>query len=230
MSKMTVKELSNKFRLLIGDSPTGDESFDIPDSFIINSINWAFNDLPKVPKLGKLFSKHYHSNLDANGHYRWNLNRDFRRIIDLPLLAFYTSTGGEPCKLQLCYHDPDVFYEMNGLVNLKEKGKPCSYTIEEEDDNVYLVVDRPSNIPIIVDYIAYGFPKPVTSIDDEIEISAIAENLILSVMKTVWYQEADDFNFSGDISDYVDNKLIPEALQALYHRYGSSGVRVLGEN
>lgn len=222
--KTTVREFSNKFRMMLGDS-----TMDVPDEFIINGINWAFNDLPLVPKLEKLFSKHYTPTLDAKEHYKWNLNEGFRRLLDIPMLEFYTSTGGDICKLCLCHRNVVNFYKENGIINLKRAGRPCQYTIETEDDNVWLVLDRPSDVPIIIDYIAYGFPEPVSSMDDEIEVSAIAENLILDVLRTYWLHEADDYAFAADITSYLDNKKIIEAIQALHRRWGVEEPRILGE-
>lgn len=221
---MTVGEFADKFRILRGDSTAS-----TPDNFIIEGINWCFRDLPLVPKMGKLFSHHYKYNLDAKNHYRWSINGDFRRLIEVPMLNFYTSTGGEPCKLNVCYKEVDAFYNKNGLVELKHPGEPCEYTIEEEDDNVWIVFDRPSNIPIIIDMIVCGFPKPVTSVEDTINISAIAEQLMMQALSSVWFQEGDDFGFSNFIFDYLDNKAIPEAIQALNKRWGISRQAILGE-
>lgn len=221
---MKVSDIADKLRTMIGDT-----TIDIPDEFIISALNWAFNELPLVAKLSKLFSHHYTANLDAKDHYKWNLNQDFRRIIDIPMLNFYTSTGGDPCKLKLCHKNVRDFYDYNGIIELKQPGRPCQYTLETEGDDVWLVLDRPSDVPIIVDYIAYGFPKPVESMDDEIEISAIAENLILSVMQVYWYHEADDFAFGADILSYLDNKKLIEAQQALHRRWGVEEVTILGE-
>lgn len=222
--KMTMSEFARKFRITVGDG-----SADIPDEFIINAFNWAVQGLPSVPKLDRIFSKHYHFNLDANGHYKWNLNADFRRISNLPMLNFYTSTGGEPCKLKVCYKDPEEFYGKNGIVELKMKGKPCEYTIEVEGDDVYLVFDRPLNIPVIVDYIAYGYLKPVETLNDEIELSAIAEPLVFSAMKNVWLMELEDYGFAQNVNEYLDNKLVPEAIQQLHKRWGNTGTAVIGE-
>lgn len=223
---MKLLDLADKLRTAIGDG-----TVDISDNFLINGYNWAITELPLVPKLERLFSKHKTFNLDASNHYRWSLSdaTGFRRITDLPLLDFYTSTGGEPCKLAICHRPVVDFYKNNGLVSLKKSGTPCEYTIETEDDNVWLVLDRPSDVPIIVDYIAYGFPKPVESMDDEIEISAIAERLILDVMKTYYLHEADDYAFAADVSSYLDNKLYLEAIQILYKRWKNEAPRVLGE-
>lgn len=222
--KMTVKQLAEKLRYAIGDS-----TMDIPNDFIINGINWTFNELPLVPKLERLFSKHKQFNLDAKDHYRWNLNDGFRRLLDIPMLNFYTSTGGDPCKICVCHKNTVDFYEKNGIINLKQPGKPCEYTLETEDDNVWLVLDRPSDVPIIIDYIMYGIPKPVESMDDEIEISAIAENLILNALKVYYLHEADDYVFAADIASYLDNKLTSEAKQALWRRWGTESHRILGE-
>lgn len=224
MAKYTVREFGEIFRSHLGDS-----TYDVPSEMIINSINWAFNALPLVPKLDKIFSKHKTVNLDAKDHYRWNLNTDFRRISDIPMMNFWTSTGGDICKLDICNEDTIDFYNHNGIPYLKEAGKPCEYTIEQEDDNIWLVFDRPLDVPIIVDYIAYGFPKPVKSMDDEIEISAIAENLIIDVMLTVWFHEAMDFNFSSDIGQYLDNKKYLEAIQMLNRRMGIEDQIIVGE-
>lgn len=223
---MTVKDLSDKLRLMVGDGTS-----DIPSEFITSALNWAFNELPSVPRLERLFSRHRQFNLDAYNHYRWSLSdaTGFRRITDIPMLHFYTSTGGEPCKLPLCHKQVKDFYDRNGLVNLKKSGTPCEYTIETEDDNVYLVLDRPSDVPIIVDYIAYGIPKPVETMDDEIEISGIAENLILDVMKAYYLHEADDYAFASDVRSYLDNKKYIEAIQMLYKNWGSNSQRILGE-
>ena len=224
--KMTLLDLSKKLRTAIGDG-----TIDISDDFVIEAYNWAINELPLVPRLEKLFSKHKQFNLDANNHYKWSMSdaTGFRRISDIPALNFYTSTGGEPCKLCICHMPVEDFYAKNGLVSLKKAGKPCEYTVEVEDDTVWIVLDRPSNIPIIIDYIAYGFPKPAKSMDDEIEVSAIAERLILDVMKTYYLHEADDYAFAADVSSYLDNKLYLEAIQALYKRWGHETYRVLGE-
>lgn len=223
---MQLKDLSEKLRVALGDS-----TMDIPEEFMIGAYNWAVTDLPMVPRLEKLFSKHKNFNLDANNHYRWSLSdaTGFRRITDFPMLNFYTSTGGDPCKLAICHRPVKDFYERNGLINLKQSGKPCEYTIETEDDNVWLVLDRPSDIPIIVDYIAYGYPKPVSSMEDEIEISAIAEDLILNVMKAYYLHEADDYAFAADVTSYLDNKKVIEAIQQLNRRWGNEAPRVLGE-
>lgn len=223
---MQVSDLAEKLRLSIGDNTD-----DIPSDFICNSLNYTFNSLPMVPRLEKLFSKHKKFNLDARDHYRWSMSdaTGFRMITDFPLFKFYTSTGGEPCELCLCRRPVKDFYEKNGIVELKQPGIPCEYTIETEDDNVWLVLDRPSDVPIIVDYIAYGFPKPVSSMDDEIEISAIAENLILDTMKACYLHEASDYAFAADVTNYLDNKTILEAVQLLHRRWGDEGPRVLGE-
>ena len=221
-----LETLAEKLRLSIGDNTE-----DLPEDFIINSYNYAINDLPMVPKLEKLFSKHKQFNLDAHNHYRWSMSdaTGFRRITDLPMLNFYTSTGGEPCKLCICHRPVKDFYEQNGLISLKKSGTPCEYTIETEDDNVWLVLDRPSDVPIIVDYIAYGIPRPVNSMDDEIEISAIAENLVLEVMKACYLHEASDYAFAADVTSYLDNKKIIEAIQLLHRHWGNEAPRVLGE-
>lgn len=224
--KYTLKTLSEKLRNLLGDGTN-----DLPSDFLINSYNYSIDSLPMVPRLDKLFSKHKQFNLDAHNHYKWSLSdaTGFRRISDIPMLNFYTSTGGEPCKLCLCHRPVKDFYEHNGLVSLKQSGVPCEYTIEVEDDNVWLVFDRPLDVPVIVDYIAYGFPKPVSSMDDEIEVSAIAENLILNTMKACYLHEAEDYAFAADVTSYLDNKTILEAVQMLHKKWGNEQTRILGE-
>lgn len=223
---MKLKDLSYKLQNVLGDA-----TLDLPRDFLIASYNYCVNDLPMVPKLEKLFSKHKQFNLDAKDHYKWSLSdaTGFRRITDFSMFNFYTSTGGEPCKITICRKPVGEFYEKNGLVSLKKPGKPCEYTIETEDDNVWLVLDRPSDVPIIVDYIAYGFPKPARTLNDEIEVSAIAENLILDVMRTVYLHEAEDYAFAADIRSYLDNKKIIEAIQMLHRQWGDESPRVLGE-
>lgn len=221
---MKVSELANELRTMMGDG-----TIDISDKFVVSGLNWAFRDLPLVPGLSKIFSKHYHRTLDANGHYSWSLNEDFRRIVYMPLLQAYTSTGGEPCPLKLCNKPVVDFYKRNGIIELKEPGTPCEYTVEREDDEVNFIIDRPSDVPIILDYIAYGFPKTVKTVDDEVEISAIAQNLILDIMRTYWLREADDYAFAADIRDYLDNKKLIEAIQALNARWGMEEHLVLGE-
>lgn len=223
---MNVSDIAEKLRLSIGDNTE-----DIPSDFICNALNYTFNSLPMVPRLEKLFSKHRQFNLDAKNNYKWSLSdaTGFRRITDIPMLNFYTSTGGDPCRLCICHRPVKDFYEKNGLINLKQPGRPCEYTIETEDDNVYLVLDRPSDIPIIVDYIAYGIPKPVKCMDDKIEVSAIAENLILNTMKACYLREASDYAFAADVTSYLDNKTILEAIQMLYKKWGNEQPRILGE-
>lgn len=222
---MKVSDIKRKLQIMMGDG-----TLEFSDDFIIGGLNWAFNELPLVQKLDKLFSHHYTVNLDAKDHYKWCLNQDFRRISDIPMLNFYTSTGGDPCRLKVCHKRVEDFYNINGLVSMKQPGTPCQYTLESEGDNVWLVLDRPSDVPIILDYIAYGFPKPVESMDDEIDISSIAENLILSTMQTYWLHEADDYAFAADIQSYLDNKKVIEAQQALYRRWGVEDLVVLGES
>lgn len=221
-----VSDLAEKLRLHIGDNTD-----DLPKDFIINAYNYTINALPMVPRLEKLFSKHKQFNLDAEHHYKWSMSdaTGFRRISDFALFDFYTSTGGEPCKLPICHRSVEDFYQKNGLISLKKPGTPCEYTIEEEGDNIWLVLDRPSDIPIIVDYIAYGFPKPVKSMDDEIDLSAIAEPLVIDVMKTLYLMEASDYAFASDVRSYLDNKKELEAIQMLHRQFGVESPRILGE-
>lgn len=221
---MKVQQFADNFMALVGDTTES-----TPESFIIAGINWCFNELPLTPKLGKLFSKHYKPTLDAKGHYKWSLNGDFRKLSEVPMLNFYTSNGGEVCKLKICFQDVEDFYTRNGLIELKKPGIPCHYTLEEEGDEMYLVLDRPSNVPIILDYIAYGFPKPIKSMNDEIELSAVAEHLMTGIFRSVWYQEMDDWNVSQSLYDYIDNKYIPEAEQLLNRRIKAAGPIILGE-
>lgn len=221
--KITVEQFADKFRSLIGD-----ETISVPEDFIIAALNWAFNSLPSVPKLERIFSKHYTKNLDANDHYKWDITGDFRRIADFEYLDFYTSTGGDPCKLKLCNRDNIDFYKKNGLINLKVAGTPCEYTLEREDDHTYLVLDRPSNVPIILDYIAFGYPQPVESMEDEFECSAVVENLILSAMRRLYYMESSDFAFAQTIETYLDSKEVVEAIQMLNKTYGCENLPVLG--
>lgn len=224
--KYDMRTLAKKLQVLLGDN-----TLDIPEDFLKGAYNYAINALPMVPRLEKLFSKHKQFNLAAKDHYKWSLSdaTGFRRITDIPMLNFYTSTGGEPCRLGLCHQPVRDFYEKNGLVSLKQPGTPCEYTIETEGDNVWLVLDRPSDVPIIVDYIAYGIPKPVECMEDEIEVSAVAENLILNVMKACYLREASDYAFAADVEQYLDNKSIIEAIQILHRHWGNESPRVLGE-
>lgn len=224
--KYTLNTLAEKLRMAIGDNTD-----DLPEDFIINAYNYSINALPMVPRLEKIFSKHKQFNLDAKNHYKWSLSEatGFRRITDIPMLYFYTSTGGDPCRLSICHRSVKDFYGKNGLVSLKKPGTPCEYTIEEEDDNIWLILDRPSDVPIIIDYIAYGIPKPVDSMEDEIEVSAIAENLIIDVMKACYLREASDYAFAADVTSYLDNKKVLEAIQILHRQFGMEGPRVLGE-
>lgn len=223
---MTLKDLSYKLQTLLGDN-----TLDLPEDFLREAYNYTVNALPMVPRLEKLFSKHKQFNLDANNHYKWSLSdaTGFRRISDLPMLEFYTSTGGEPCKLCICHVPVEDFYQNNGLISIKKPGTPCEYTIEVEGDNVWLVFDRPLDIPVIIDYIAYGFPKPVQTMEDEVEISAIAENLVLDVMKTIYLMEASDYAFASDVRSYLDNKKELEAIQILHRKWGNEKIRILGE-
>ena len=145
------------------------------------------------------------------------------------MMNFWTSTGGDICKLKICHRDVKEFYDKNGIINLKQPGEPCEYTIEQEGDNIWLVFDRPLDVPVIIDYIAYGIPAPVKTEDDKIDISAIAENLIIDVMRTVYYHESDDFAFAADIANYLDNKKVVEAIQALNRQWGVEEPTIVGE-
>lgn len=222
--KYTTAAFADRFLTIMGDT-----SLDRPMPFVIQALNWSFNELPRVPKLDKLFSRHYTVSLDAKNHYKFPLNKDFRRLTNIPMITFLTSTGGEPCPIRICNKDTIEFYEKNGVPELKQPGTPCEYTLEQEGDNVWLVFDRPLDIPLIVDYICYGYPKPVESEDDEIEISAIAENLIIALMKAIFLWEGTDYSFAGDTLSYLDNKAIREAQQLLYTKWGVEESRILGE-
>lgn len=220
---MKVSELMDKFTRLVGDT-----DLEAPVDFLIAGLNWSFNELPRVPKLNRIFEYHYTKNLDAKGHYRWKINGDLRQIADIRMMVFYTSDGGKPCRLDLCNRDNVTFYDNNGLVQLKEHGLPCEYTIEFEGDDAYLVLDRPLNIPMIVDYIINGYPKPVSSLDDRVNISAVAENLILGTMRNVWYWEGSDAAFAGAWADLLDNKMVREAIQQLNRKQSIEAPIILG--
>lgn len=222
--RYTVQAFADKFRTLAGD-----EAKNIPDDLIIEAINWAFTYLPTVPKLDKAFSKHRRRNLNSRYGTKWKLNKDFRRLTTTPLLQFFSiGEGGDPCPLHLCGLDPVEFYEKNGIPELKQPGVPCSYTIEQEDDNIYLVVDRPADCPLILDYIAYGYPQPVSSMQDIIEISAVIETVIINTLRDVLYMEAEDLAFAGAMEDIASNKYIPEAIQMLNKKWGNLKPVIVG--
>lgn len=222
--KYTVKEFANKFRSLVGDGTT-----DVPKEFVINALNWAFNELPIVPKMDKVFAKNYRVTLKP-GHYRWNLanHKDFRRLTNIPTFQLFTSTGGKTCPLCACAVTQQELRNKT-IPALNEQGKPCEYCIEQEDDEIYLTFDRPTNVPIIIQYTAYGIPKPVESYDDTILISGVIENALLEIMRVVWYREADDLAFAGQAYDYLDNKYIPQITQLINKQWtGVEGPIVLG--
>ena len=52
---------------------------------------------------------------------------------------------------------------------------------------------------------------------------------MLMILSTVWLQESEDFAFSANIYDYLDNKWIPQAVQALNKQWGISKVSIVGE-
>jgi hypothetical protein len=223
---MLVQDLIDKYSALVGDTLQTD-----PTDFVITGLNKAFNELPSYPKLDKLFEKHYQVQLAGNNEWRWNLNQDgdYRKISNIPTLTFWdNSKAGDPCKLAICNLPNGKFYERNGIIKLKTPGRPCEYTIETEDDSTYLVFDRPLDKPLFIDYVIYGYPKNVQSPDEQIALSAIAENLILEYLKYVHYQESDDFAFAGSVFDTLDNKLVPEALQQLYKPMDSDAPIIIG--
>lgn len=217
-----INEFFDKFRSVVGDT-----TVDCPDDFLINATNWCFNELPNIPKLNKLFSARYVANL-RTGSYRWKINRDFRSINDILYMYFYTSKGGKPCRAKVCNLPNDEFYAKAGIVELNEPGIPCSYTIEFEGDDAYLVFDRPLSVPMMLQYTVTGYPKPITSVNEKREISAVGENLIIALMRKIWYEESDDFAFSGAIEQYLDNKLIQEAVFQLNKKFQNEMPRVLG--
>lgn len=222
--KTTVKSFADKFRLIVGDS-----SLSVPDQFIIASLNWAFNSLPSVSKLYLAWSEHNTMQLDAKEHYQWEIPTKFRDVVKFAYMNFFTTTGGVQCPLPICYRSTIPFYKKNGIIEHKVSGTPCEYTREKEDDKTYLILDRPSNIPIMVDYICYGRPTPVTSMEDEVEMPGVVENLILSAMRRVFYQESSDFAFAADITSYLDNKEVVEAVQELTRKDSDDTFRILGE-
>ena len=63
----------------------------------------------------------------------------------------------------------------------------------------------------------------------KIDISVIAEQLMLQLLASIWYQESADFNFSEAIYTYMDNKAIPEAIQQLNKRWSIAHQSILGE-
>ncbi len=244
---MLMKDFADRFRTLIGDS-----SKSVPDTLIIEAFNTALNALVSVPKLSVAFRKHYQVDLNAKDGVKWKLEGDFRRLADIPMLKFYSiAEGGDPCPLDICPLDPISFYNKHGLVSMKQSGVPCEYTLEQQDDDTFLVLDRPSDAPLIVDYIAQGYPELVKDFEHpkrdekghivkdengnvimeetEIEISAVIENCILSAMKDAFYQEAEDMAFAGAVLDQLSNVYAPQAIQQLNKTLGVMKSVILGE-
>jgi len=222
--KYTVKQFADKFRTIVGDS-----TIDVPDKFVIDALNWAFAELPMNPKLDKAFAKNRIVQLKP-GHYRWNLvdHKVFRRLTDIPSFNIWESTGGDLCPVCICAVTIEELYA-KGVPSLMKPGKPCDYAIEQQDDDIYLVFDRPIDTPMVLQYIGYGIPKPVKTMEDIVEISGVLENAILEVMRVVWYREADDLSFAGSAYDYLDNKYIPQIIQMVNKNLkGVEGNVILG--
>lgn len=234
--KITVSDFISKFRALVGDS-----SESIPNNFLIEAINLSINKVVSVPQLSRAFRKHFNTTLNAKNGHKWKLEGDFRRLADIDMLNFYSiGEGGIPCPLNLCALDVEAFYNKHGIVAMKKPGVPCEFTIEQEDDDTYLILDRPSDVPIMIDYIVYGYPAPIsdlTTIDPKtkkpvpttIELSAVIENIILNSMREAYYAEAEDLAFAGATLDILSNKYIPEAIQMLNKRLGIMRPTILGE-
>lgn len=214
-----------KFRIRVGD-----EAHTVPTNLIIEAFNAAVQKAVSVPQLSRAFRKHYTVELNAKDGYKWKLEGDFRRLADIPMINFFsTEKGGDPCPLKICPLNDIEFYNKHGLPSLKRAGIPCEYTLEQQDDDTWLVLDRPSDIPIVVDYIAYGYPAPIESEDDEIEISAVIEQIILDSMTEAFYREAEDLAFAGAVLDILSNKYIPEAVGMLNRKLGVIPPTILGE-
>lgn len=220
-----VSDIAKEFRTYMGDS-----AIDVPDDFIIAGLAWAYRSLPLEPKLAKVFQKHYTLDLDTKDGYAWCLNEDFANIADFLYLNFWTTgAGGDICLLDVCYQTPEVFYTENGLPELRKAGRPCKYTLERDDDDVYVVFDRPLNISCVADYMCYGFLKEPTSMKDEISLPKPVKNLIFSAMKEFYFREAEDANMAQEIGLYMDSKLVPEVVQYINQRWSSAPHVVLGE-
>jgi hypothetical protein len=222
--KIKVSAFAEKFRSIVGDG-----TVDVPDSFIINILNWALSDLPLNPKLDKVFTKNRTVQLRP-GHYRWDLvdHKTFRTLTDVSSFNMFESTGGDPCKVKMCAVTPEELYS-GGIPSLMASGKPCKYTIERQDDSLFLVFDRPIDVPMVIHYTGHGIPKTVESIDDTFEMPGIIENAVLEVMRVMWYREADDLAFAGAAYDYLDNKYIPQIIQMVNKNIkGIEGNVILG--
>lgn len=210
---MIVSDFLAETQLLFGDTTE-----DTPKVFLIEAMNWALRELTQTPKLSKLFTHHYMKNLGAKGHYRWDLTGEhFERISDIEYLHFWSSTGGNPCQMKICWVEPRDLYAKT-LPDVAKTGRPCNYTLETEGDKLFLVLDRPSDVPIIIDYIAYGTPKKVTELTDEVPVTSLAKNALMDLIRVKYYQEADDLAFAGAFFDTYTNKDVPELLQELYKR------------
>jgi hypothetical protein len=48
-------------------------------------------------------------------------------------------------------------------------------------------------------------------------------------MRSVYFHESDDFAFASDITNYLDNKQVVEAIQQLYKRWGNEMPVIIGE-
>lgn len=218
-------DFAEKFRTRIGD-----EAKNVPDNLIIEVFNAALQKATSVPQLSRAFRKHYTVELNAKDGYKWKLEGDFRRLADIPLLNFFsTEKGGDPCPLKICPLNEIAFYNKHGLPSLKKAGIPCGYTLEQQDDDTWLVLDRPSDVPIVIDYIAYGYPAPVESMDDEIELSAVIEHIILESMTEAFYREAEDLAFAGAVLDIMSNVYIPQSIQMLNKQLGVMPPTIIGE-
>ncbi len=194
----------------------GDTTDSITSEFIIDAFNWGARELARAPGIGdrillwQMTKSLAPRSKDGSPARRWDLT-DYSQtdtIQDITMLNIWRSTTTKPEQMRdLTFLDPDEFYSEYPKFMPYTPGIPKAMTFDSDGDTAWLALDRPSSIPLFVDYRFVAGPKPVKKPSDIVKIPSVAYNTILDFLDIYYFMEGMDYALTDPTWSNIDKAM-----------------------
>lgn len=195
-----------------------DQTGDILTTSIMAYLRSSLSRLAREPGLEDLFM--YHDTLelgrmkeDGSPAAVWTINgvkedngegRPIGQIINVKSLLILKTTDCNVRQVTPCYLPYKYFRQEHPFPECLPPGDPCFFTIEQFQGTTKIMFDQPINRPYAIDMVYAAFHPRIKSEKDILRIPVDYEDLLIELVKTLYYEGTSDFASSRAVEDKID--------------------------
>lgn len=220
-----------------------DQTGDIPTTSILADLRLALMRMAREDRLEDLFL--YHDTLelgrlkeDGSPAASWTISglraddgtaEKIGEIITVKSLLILKT---EDCKVrpaEPCYLPYKYFRKEHPFPECETPGDPCFFTIYQFQGTMKIIFDRPINRPYAIDMLYAAFHPRITKTTDTIRIPVDYEDLLIELVKTLYYEGTSDMSTSRAVEDKIDY-LVSQIGEMLHKNPEALPLRTLGNS